>query len=278
VSELRHDLAAALEETRSRAEAAAQAAGARADGMRSEVLEALAADRDTFEQAIEELQAVVETRCITKELLGQVFAARDDMRQAWHRMQALFEASSNAETLFVRRVRRTSSVSRRSTAETVAVMAQQSVGAEAPTAAEQLAASQPEAGEALQKQAAAPEQAIETGGSDDPFACLASSRIVTASSTAASIGAAPVDVAAQSQLSQQAGVDRLSSGAASAPLTPPGPPAASKAELSAVVAFHASMRQELAELSDQVGACDEGQWRSDGVLSCSSLVRKVSTQ
>jgi NTP pyrophosphatase (non-canonical NTP hydrolase) len=47
-------------------------------------------------QAIDELQAVVEGRCIKTDQLGEIFAARDNMYGAWQRMQAVFEANRSS--------------------------------------------------------------------------------------------------------------------------------------------------------------------------------------
>lgn len=44
-------------------------------------------------QAVEELQAVVEGQCVKTDQLGTIFAARDNMYNAWLQMQALFDAN-----------------------------------------------------------------------------------------------------------------------------------------------------------------------------------------
>lgn len=257
----------------------------------------------------------------------QVFAARDDMRQAWMRMQSLFEAAAHPDTLFVRRVRRSSgssaSVSRSASgagavagtaagAAAIAAPATRGVsrtasGAGATSTADAATASavvtgqpllavpqvpapaaedvqreacrsepeenEPEAWQEQEQEAVADADSLEAvsaaeaqecregnegeaaaveavSSSDDPFAVLASS------TPARSSQESEIQTSTAGQEQQQVPADAsavpVATAAPVAALVPAAPIAASRAELAAVVASHASMRGEIADLADQV--------------------------
>ena len=219
---------------------------------------------------------------------AQVFAARDDMRQAWTRMHSLFEAASHQEGLFACRVRRSTGggsgggAARRAASAGVAAATVAAAEAEAAAAAAPLvpaaalpaeegtqqvaaplaAAQDAQEGEELASDASQEGEQVPKGAGDG--ACAApeeqARRGRSAGGAAAVAGAADpfaelaCSAHADAAEAQQAAEPAV---AAAAPAPAPAPAAvagggASRAELAAIVASHAGLRGEIAALSDQV--------------------------
>eukprot|EP00775_Hariotina_reticulata_P009145 gene9145-9313_t len=85
-----------LAQLQSRQAALIEELGSGMEGWKTQMMANLARDRQQLAQAIDELQAVVEGRCIKTDQLGEIFAARDNMYGAWQRMQAVFEANRSS--------------------------------------------------------------------------------------------------------------------------------------------------------------------------------------